>query len=292
MAHVCSIFLRGTGGWRHRAGFQRQLTCARWTSHQGKVTPCCRASPSPTYVISRDEKEVAFTTMDSGGESQIWLASLDRRTPPRLIARAGDQVSFGRCRRVDLPVAGREQRAGPDQDGRNGPRANTDGVRPGEGRGVARRRVGDHPRTWDWQGCCPRHARRPHPWRRSQDHLLHMLSNVVSRREVLLCRERPERFPDLRGKDARDSCAGWQVVAGSARCRNQRCRWGRWTARRRDDRGWPDLARTRPLNLRFHQDRLAAQSLSHPPALACACSMRERSGPAMCSIAPEHTSGR
>ena len=47
------------------------------------------------YDISRDEKEVAFTTTDSGGESQIWLAPLDRRTPPRLIARAGDQVSFG-----------------------------------------------------------------------------------------------------------------------------------------------------------------------------------------------------
>jgi serine/threonine protein kinase len=47
------------------------------------------------YVISRDGKEVAFTTTDGGGESQIWLAPLDRRTPPRLITRAGDQVSFG-----------------------------------------------------------------------------------------------------------------------------------------------------------------------------------------------------
>jgi len=47
------------------------------------------------YVISRDEKDVAFTTTDAMGESQIWLAPLDRRTPPRLIARAGDQVSFG-----------------------------------------------------------------------------------------------------------------------------------------------------------------------------------------------------
>src|SRR5258708_3174090 len=47
------------------------------------------------YDISRDEQEVAFTTTDSGGASQIWLASLDRRTPPRQIARAGDQVSFG-----------------------------------------------------------------------------------------------------------------------------------------------------------------------------------------------------
>ena len=46
------------------------------------------------YDMSRDETEVAFTTTDSGGASQIWLAPLDRRTPPRRIAD-GDQVSFG-----------------------------------------------------------------------------------------------------------------------------------------------------------------------------------------------------
>ena len=47
------------------------------------------------YDISADEKEVAYTITESGGEAQIWLAALDRRTPPRQIARAGDQVSFG-----------------------------------------------------------------------------------------------------------------------------------------------------------------------------------------------------
>ena len=47
------------------------------------------------YEISRDEKEVAFTTTDGNGTSQIWLAPLDRRTPPRLIVQGGDQVSFG-----------------------------------------------------------------------------------------------------------------------------------------------------------------------------------------------------
>jgi hypothetical protein len=47
------------------------------------------------YDISADEKEVAFTTTGSDGEAQIWLASLDRRTPPRPIAHGGDQVSFG-----------------------------------------------------------------------------------------------------------------------------------------------------------------------------------------------------
>ncbi len=61
----------------------------------GKSDTVLSGQSVTVYVISRDEKEVAFTTMDSGGESQIWLASLDRRTPPRLIAKAGDQVSFG-----------------------------------------------------------------------------------------------------------------------------------------------------------------------------------------------------
>ncbi len=103
----------------------------------GKSDTVLSGQSVTNYVISRDEKDVAFTTMDGSGESHIWLAPLDRRTPPRLIASAGDQVSFGRCRRVDLPVAEGEQRAGPDQDGRNRPRANTDGISPGEGRGVA-----------------------------------------------------------------------------------------------------------------------------------------------------------
>jgi Tol biopolymer transport system component len=47
------------------------------------------------YDISRDEKEIAYTTKESSGESRIWLASLHGRTAPREIARAGDQVSFG-----------------------------------------------------------------------------------------------------------------------------------------------------------------------------------------------------
>jgi serine/threonine protein kinase len=47
------------------------------------------------YEISRDEKEVAFTTTDGNGTSQIWLAALDRSTPPRQIAQGGDRVSFG-----------------------------------------------------------------------------------------------------------------------------------------------------------------------------------------------------
>lgn len=47
------------------------------------------------YDISRDETEVAYTTRDDAGESQVWHASVNRRTPPGLIARNADQVSFG-----------------------------------------------------------------------------------------------------------------------------------------------------------------------------------------------------
>ena len=47
------------------------------------------------YDISRDEKEVAFTTAEDSGERNIWLAGLDHRSPPRRVAEAGDQVSFG-----------------------------------------------------------------------------------------------------------------------------------------------------------------------------------------------------
>jgi hypothetical protein len=46
------------------------------------------------YDISRDESEVAFTTRERA-ESQVWIAPLDRRSPPRLVASAADQVSFG-----------------------------------------------------------------------------------------------------------------------------------------------------------------------------------------------------
>jgi len=46
------------------------------------------------FDISLDEKEVAFTSTAGDGESQIWLASFDRQSAPRPIARSGDFVSF------------------------------------------------------------------------------------------------------------------------------------------------------------------------------------------------------
>ncbi len=60
----------------------------------GKTEQLLPGSSVTDYAISPDEKEVAYTTQ-SGGEPQIWLASVDRSSPPRLVTPAGDQVSFG-----------------------------------------------------------------------------------------------------------------------------------------------------------------------------------------------------
>ena len=77
-------------GWIAASADLRSLDLA-----SGKSDTVLSGQSVTAYVISRDEKDVAFTTRDGSGESQIWLAPLDRRTPPRLIAKAADQVSFG-----------------------------------------------------------------------------------------------------------------------------------------------------------------------------------------------------
>src|SRR4029453_368873 len=46
------------------------------------------------FDVSPDETEVAFNSGRTG-EQVIWLASLDRRFPPREVTRGGNQVSFG-----------------------------------------------------------------------------------------------------------------------------------------------------------------------------------------------------
>jgi serine/threonine protein kinase/Tol biopolymer transport system component len=78
------------GGWLPSSAELRSMDLG-----SGKSDTVLPGVSITDYDISRDEKEVAFTTTDTDGESTIWLASLDRRTPPREIARAGDQVSFG-----------------------------------------------------------------------------------------------------------------------------------------------------------------------------------------------------
>jgi Tol biopolymer transport system component len=48
------------------------------------------------YDISSDDKEVIFSTQPSGKPSQLWLAALDRSSPPRMISDTGeDSPRFG-----------------------------------------------------------------------------------------------------------------------------------------------------------------------------------------------------
>jgi serine/threonine protein kinase len=79
-----------SGGWVPSSAELRSMDLG-----SGKTDSVLPGVSVSGYDISRDEKDIVFTTPGSGGESQIWLASLDRRTPPRQIARGGDELSFG-----------------------------------------------------------------------------------------------------------------------------------------------------------------------------------------------------
>ena len=46
------------------------------------------------YDISRDGRDVVFTTRDKIGEPEIWIAPLDRRSSPRRLMQSADQASF------------------------------------------------------------------------------------------------------------------------------------------------------------------------------------------------------
>ena len=60
----------------------------------GKSDPVLTGQRIVDYDVSRDEMRVAFTVL-MGDESQIFLAATDRSSPPRLVVRGGDRVSFG-----------------------------------------------------------------------------------------------------------------------------------------------------------------------------------------------------
>jgi Tol biopolymer transport system component len=79
-----------SAGWVAASAELRSVDLA-----SGKSDPVLTGVSVTGYDISLDEKEVVFTTTDSQGGSKIWLAPLDRRTPPRPIAQSGDQASFG-----------------------------------------------------------------------------------------------------------------------------------------------------------------------------------------------------
>jgi serine/threonine protein kinase len=93
-ARVFYLFVRdwwlAGRGWLTASADLRSVDLAT-----GKTDTLLSGLSVTEYAISRDEKEVAFTTTNADELSQIWLAPLDRRTPPRLIVESGDQVSFG-----------------------------------------------------------------------------------------------------------------------------------------------------------------------------------------------------
>src|SRR5262249_36326201 len=44
------------------------------------------------FDISDDGKEVVYSTQPSGERSQIWVANLDRSSPPQLVSSAGNEL--------------------------------------------------------------------------------------------------------------------------------------------------------------------------------------------------------
>ena len=64
----------------------------------GKSEAVLRGMSILEYDISTDGKEVVFSTQPIGKPSQIWLASLNRSSPPRLASSSGeDSPHFGRA---------------------------------------------------------------------------------------------------------------------------------------------------------------------------------------------------
>ncbi|MFL6465144.1 MAG: hypothetical protein ACJ73N_12135, partial [Bryobacteraceae bacterium] len=56
----------------------------------GKSEPVLRGVAIVEYDLSSDGRELLFSTQPSGKSSQLWLAALDRSSPPKLIASTGE----------------------------------------------------------------------------------------------------------------------------------------------------------------------------------------------------------
>ena len=61
----------------------------------GKTDVVLQGLPVVDFDISRDERNVVFTTQTSAREREIWQASLDHSSPPRMIVQGGDSAFFG-----------------------------------------------------------------------------------------------------------------------------------------------------------------------------------------------------
>jgi Tol biopolymer transport system component len=80
---------------RESAGSRRELWRADVKS--GRNEPVLPGTAMGEYDISPDGQEVVFSTSQEAGPSQLWIAALDRKGPPRLIASAGENAPrFGR----------------------------------------------------------------------------------------------------------------------------------------------------------------------------------------------------
>ncbi len=56
----------------------------------GKSEAVVPGVPILEYDLSNDEKEVVFSTQPAGQASQLWLAPLDRSSPPRMLSASGE----------------------------------------------------------------------------------------------------------------------------------------------------------------------------------------------------------
>jgi hypothetical protein len=72
----------------------------------GKSDPVLTGQRIVDYDVSRDEARVAFT-VHMGDESQIFVAAADRSSPPRLVVRGGDEVTFGAGQLIFRQVGGK-----------------------------------------------------------------------------------------------------------------------------------------------------------------------------------------
>ena len=209
-----------SGGWLTAAADLRSVDLAT-----GKSDTLLSGQSVTAYAISRDEKDVAFTTTNGDGQSQIWLAPLDRRTPPRLIVDAADQVSFGAPGELIFRSLA---------EGNALARIKTDRTSFERIPTVSFLDKGDVSPDGEWviihapatsEDPVMGDTGRPDSWWHSDNSLQRLLSQLVSRRNILSTSGAPEdAVPPPHGKDLRDAGAGWQSVTGLVSWRNHRSR--------------------------------------------------------------------
>ncbi len=71
-----------------------QLSLSRLDIASGRLESLVSGFGIMEYDISPDEQRVAFT-IARGGLHEIWIAPLDRHSPPALLVRGGDEPEFG-----------------------------------------------------------------------------------------------------------------------------------------------------------------------------------------------------